>query len=100
MKTIQITNKGLNPGSGINNDRGEISKKTLGVDVIVVGIPTVVDIKTIVKDTTNSSINIKENLIVTPTNIDYLIEKLSIILANSLNKTLHKNYSRQITPLN
>ena len=91
-KTIQITNSGINPGSGINNDRGELSKKTLGVDVIVVGIPTVVDIKTIIKDTINKQINIKENMIVTPTNIDYLIEKLSILLSNSINKTLHKNY--------
>ena len=95
-KTIQITNKGINPGSGINNDRGEISKKTLGIDVIVVGIPTVVDIKTIIKNTTNKNINIKENLIVTPTNIDYLIERLGVLLATSINKTLHKNYSRQI----
>ena len=95
-KTIQITNNGINPGSGINNDRGELSKKTLGIDVIVIGIPTVVDIKTIIKDTINKNINLKDNLIVTPTNIDYLIEKLSLLLSNSLNKSLHKNYSRQI----
>ncbi len=95
-KTIQITNNGINPGSGINNNRGELSKKTLGVDVIVIGIPTVVDIKTIIKDTTNEQITPKDNLIVTPTNIDYLIDKLSLLLGNSINKTLHKNYSRQI----
>ena len=94
--TIVGPNKGINPGSGINNDRGEISKKTLGLDVIVVGIPTVVDIKTIIKNTTNKNINIKENLIVTPTNIDYIIERLGVLLATSINKTLHKNYSRQI----
>lgn len=96
-KTIQITNSGINPGSGINNDRGELSKKTLSVDVIVVGIPTVVDTKTIIKNTINKQLNIKDNLIVTPTNIDYLIERLSLLLSNSINKTLHKNYSRQNT---
>ena len=94
-KTIQITNSGINPGSGINNDRGELSKKTLGIDVVVIGIPTVVDIKTIIKDTTNTKINIKDNLIVTPTNIDYLIERLSLLLSNSINKSLHQNYYRQ-----
>lgn len=94
-KTIQITNSGINPGSGINNSRGELSKKTLGVEVIVVGIPTVVDIKTIIKNTTNKYINIKDNLIVTPTNIDYLIERLSHLLSTCVNKSLHKNYSRQ-----
>ena len=90
-KTIQLTNKGINPGSGINNDRGEISKKTLGVDVIVVGIPTVVDIKTIIKNTVSKNIDLKDNLIVTPTNIDYLIERLSYLLSQAINKTLHKN---------
>ena len=95
-KTIQITNSGINPGSGINNDRGELSKKTLGIDVIVIGIPTVVDIKTIIKNTTNKSLTVKDNLIVTPTNIDYLVERLSLLLSNSINKSLHKNYSRQI----
>ena len=99
-KTIQITNNGINPGSGINNDRGELSKKTLGVDVIVIGIPTVVDIKTIIQNKINKQINIKDNLIVTPTNIDYLIERLSLLLSNSINKSLHKNYSRQINTTN
>lgn len=83
VKTIQITNSGIAPGSGINNNRCEINKKTIGCDVIAIGIPTVVDIRTIV-DSTNS-------YIVTPTNIDYLIDKLSMILANGINITLHKN---------
>ena len=86
IKTIQITNSGINPGSGINNSRGEISKKTIGCDVIAIGIPTVVDMST----------NVKDNFIVTPTNIDFVIERLSSLIASSLNKSLHKNYNRQI----
>ena len=86
IKTIQITNSGINPGSGINNSRGEISKKTIGCDVIAIGIPTVVDMST----------NVKENFIVTQTNIDFVIERLSSLIASSLNKSLHKNYNRQI----
>jgi spore protease len=52
-KTIQLTNTGINPGSGIGNNRLEISKETLGIPVISIGVPTVVDASTIVKDTIN-----------------------------------------------
>lgn len=52
-KTIQITDTGINPGSGVGNDRKEISKETTGVPVISIGIPTVVDAVTIVSDTIN-----------------------------------------------
>lgn len=86
-KTIQINNLGITPGSGINNNRLEISKNTIGCDVIAIGIPTVVDIRNI-----NRSIN---NYIVTPTNIDYLIDVLSFILSQGINISLHKNFIRQ-----
>lgn len=50
-KTIQLSDSGINPGSGVGNSRKEISKKTLGIPVIAIGIPTVVDAVTIVSDT-------------------------------------------------
>ena len=89
-KTIQITNSGINPGSGINNNRGEISKKTIDREVIAIGIPTVVDIKSLIDDKS------KESFIVTPTNIDFVIERLSLLISKSVNINLHKNYNRQI----
>lgn len=49
-KTIQITNSGINPGSGVGNKRKELSKKTLGVPVIAIGVPTVVDSVTVTYD--------------------------------------------------
>lgn len=49
-KTIQITNTGISPGSGVGNKRKELSKDTLGIPVIAIGIPTVVDIATITYD--------------------------------------------------
>lgn len=52
-KTIQITDTGINPGSGVGNNRKEISKDTTGIPVIAIGIPTVVDAVTIVSDTIN-----------------------------------------------
>ena len=52
-KTIQICDTGINPGSGVGNNRKEISKKTLGVPVLAIGVPTVVDAATITDDTLN-----------------------------------------------
>lgn len=52
-KTIQITTSGITPGSGIGNSRKELSIDTLGVKVIAIGIPTVVDSSVIVSDTIN-----------------------------------------------
>ena len=83
VKTIQITNTGITPGSGIGNYQKEITNKTINKDIIVIGVPTVIDI--------SNTIN-KDNYIVTPTNIDYLIEKLSILIGNGINKTIHKNF--------
>jgi len=94
-RIIQITDSGINPGSGINNDRGEVSKETMGVDVVAIGVPTVVDVKTIVEDLLKEEVTLKENLIVTPTNIDFLIEKLALLIANGVNSVLHKDFKRQ-----
>lgn len=150
-RTIQITNTGINPGSGVGNSRIEISEETIGIPVIAIGIPTVVDAVTIVSDTLKylmkkisynkkninnnsnklkvvTSINyLKEeigelsstdkekllgfignlseeeihqlifevlspigyNLMVTPKEVDFVIEKLSILLSTSINKVLH-----------
>ena len=52
-KSIQVTDNGISPGSGIGNKRKEISKETLNTKVISVGIPTVIDASTIVSDTIN-----------------------------------------------
>lgn len=148
-KTIQITDTGIHPGSGLLNNRFEISKETLGIPVIAIGIPTVVDATTIVSNTINyifrhfsyekeninnsklklvppnsrgykshdKTLNREEreevmglignlsedeiktlitevltplgyNLLVTPKEIDFVIEKLSILLSKALNKSL------------
>ncbi len=150
-KTIQMTDTGIHPGSGVGNSRKEISFETLNIPVIAIGIPTVVDAVTIVSDTINymfkhytytknninnpinklipsTSINyldkevevtkkdketllgivgnlnddeIKQlifevltpigyNLMVTPKEIDFLIDKLSNIIGNGINNALHE----------
>ncbi|MCI8665632.1 MAG: GPR endopeptidase [Dorea sp.] len=50
-RTIQITDTGINPGSGVGNHRNAITKDTVGIPVLAIGVPTVVDAATIVNDT-------------------------------------------------
>lgn len=50
-RTIQITDTGINPGSGVGNHRNAITRDTVGVPVVAIGVPTVVDAATIVNDT-------------------------------------------------
>lgn len=52
-KSIQVSDSGISPGSGIGNKRKEISKETLNIPVIAIGVPTVVDAVVIVSDTIN-----------------------------------------------
>lgn len=87
-KTIQITDTGIHPGSGILNDQGEISEKTMHCKVVAIGVPTVVDMS----DLTES----KENFMVTPTNIDFLITRLTYLIGESINQILHPSHFRQI----
>ncbi len=49
-RTIQITNTGIQPGSGVGNHRNALTRESLGVPVIAIGVPTVVDAATIVGD--------------------------------------------------
>ncbi len=83
QKTIQITNTGINPGSGIGNNQGEISKDTMNIPVIAIGIPTVVSSAVIVNDTLNYLMqkisyhkkNYKKDKLIPSYNINYLKEK-------------------------
>lgn len=121
--TIQLSDTGISPGGGVGNKRMALNKETLGVPVLSLGIPTVVNAATIVSDTLDLIIHsLKEqaevgkefyslletltsedkytlieevlnpfmaNTIVTPKEIDILIDDLSIIIANGLNIALH-----------
>ena len=121
ISTVQLTDTGISPGAGVGNNRKGLSEDTLGVPVIAIGIPTVIDAATITSDTIDS---LKENMqsplgvigsishmdederynlirksadekltgfIVTPKDIDSLIEKTSKIVADGINLTLHEN---------
>ncbi len=149
-KTIQMTDTGIHPGSGVGNSRKEISKDILGIPVIAIGVPTTVDAVTIVSDTINymykhfsytkENVNnpsnrlmvstpnylkkdikvndndknnllglvgllneeevkqlifevltpIGYNLMVTPKEIDFLVDKLAYVIGNGINNALHR----------
>lgn len=92
--TIQITDSGISPGSGIANSRREISRKVLGIPVIAIGVPTVVDMHTIVRSLTGEDIDRElPNMIVTPKDIDRLTERASQLIAFGINLALHPQLS-------
>lgn len=92
--TVQMTNTGIVPGSGVGNHRAEISRKILGVPVIAIGVPTVVDAAALVYDITGNE-NIPqpereraEKMMVTPREIDVMISRASRLLALAINSAL------------
>lgn len=112
--TVQLTDTGISPGSGIGNKRAGLNGDTLGVPVIAVGVPLVVYASTIAQDTIGlmadetgmhgdeeKLINLAEKvisqhteeMIVTPKDIDTLVADMSRILADGINLALHElNY--------
>ena len=101
--TVQLADTGIVPGAGVGNARNEISQKTLGIPVIAIGVPMVVEAATIAADSisndylnelrnTNKYELIREalipkdyNLIVTPKEIDDLIENMKDVVARGIN---------------
>lgn len=96
-KTVQICNTGICPGSGVNNKRAEISQKTLGIPVIAMGVPTVVDALTIAMDASeNSNIEPNEqlkNMMVTPREIDTIVNASARIISLALGRALQNSLS-------
>ncbi len=113
--TIQIADTGIHPGSGVGNRRKGLNKDTLGIPVIAIGVPTVVDAATIADDAIEAAMqegkmqiseNINEDeryhtvrrcmgdsmasMMVTPKEIDSIITDVAVILSGGINKGLHK----------
>lgn len=104
-RTIQITDTGIIPGSGVGNYRNAITKEHLGIPVIAVGIPTVVDAATIVADFCTGLMENKQELeemeetvrgmippklnamYVTSKDIDEAVNRLSYTISEGLNMT-------------
>lgn len=91
--TVQISDTGICPGSGVGNSRAEISEKFLGVPVISMGVPTVVDAKTLVEDLTDNKGAGCPDMIVTPKEIDMMINRACELLSASINLCLQPSLS-------
>lgn len=105
--TIQISNTGISPGSGVGNHRNAINEEAMGIPVLAIGIPTVVDAATIVGDACEAwwHESLKEpgpfpeevrkyfkdlkNMYVTTKEIDEIIECISYTVSEALNSALH-----------
>lgn len=108
LKTIQISDTGIEPGAGVNNKRKEISKDTIGVPVITIGVPTVVDAAVIVAQSFEKlsekfnefeflkgssfeerykliKLSSDEDLVVMPKDIDSLVDNLKEIISFGIN---------------
>lgn len=90
-KTIQLSDTGISPGSGVQNKRKEIGPASMGIPVLAVGVPTVVDMATIAQELTTDPAAISEQgrtMMVTPREIDLMIEKSAKALALAINRAL------------
>lgn len=98
-RSIQICDTGISPGSGVNNARKELSKESIGIPVIAVGVPTVVDAVTIANSITKDKVQRSEEnskystFMVTPREIDSMVLSISRVLALSIGRALHKSLS-------
>lgn len=102
--TIQICDNGISPGAGVGNHRLRLNQKTMGVPVIGIGVPTVVDAATLIgdllmPDDEEMSEKLKscispggEQLVVTPKEIDLLIERGASLISMSLNAALQPDF--------
>jgi len=96
-RTVQMTDTGITPGSGVGNSRSAINSQTLGVPVVAIGVPTVVDIRSLLADMGNAETSGKalesNDMIVTPRNIDSEVVCASRVVAYAINLALHDGLS-------
>lgn len=101
--TVQISDTGIVPGSGVGNARNAITEKVFHVPVIAIGVPTVVDARTLAADIMEDAgvseemvdkvEELNENMVVTPKDIDKYISDTSKVIGYAINFALHDNLS-------
>lgn len=82
-RCIQVSNAGIAPGSGVGNDREELTEARLGVPVIAIGVPTVIDAGSV------SSESALRGMFVTPRNIDSAVREAARLVGYGVNLALH-----------
>lgn len=99
--TLQISDAGIAPGAGVGNHRTKINKDTIGVPVIAIGVPTVVDVQTLARDLLGSGYDREpksslapdgRQMIVIPREIDLLTERASRLIGFALNAAMQNDF--------
>lgn len=96
FKTVQLCNTGISPGSGVKNSRHALNEKSLGVPVIAIGVPTVVDALTLAYEITGEEAKEDIDMILTPKDADILCHRISEILSTALNIFLQPEIPEEI----
>ena len=91
--TIQIANTGIEPGSGVGNNRMAINKKTMGIPVIAIGVPTVVDAAKMIYDALDDEMSDEMykkycRMYVTSKDVDAIVNRVSYTISEALNKCM------------
>jgi spore protease len=93
--TVQCCNAGIAPGSGIGNRREALNENTLGIPVIAIGVPTVVDTATLLRDAleghspNENILRSLSGLFVAPKEIDEVAANMAKVIGYAINRTLH-----------
>lgn len=110
LNTVQLTDAGVSPGSGVGNHRDALTRETLGVPVVAVGVPMVVHASTILRDAleriagqSGAGLDLgallrdmdSENLVVTPVMIDEAVRSVAALLAEGIDLALQPELSRR-----
>ncbi len=96
-RTVQLSDTGLAPGSGIGNRRDVLNEETLGVPVIAIGVPTVVDSATLIADALDGKLDERTRdryaaLFVAPKEIDLIAENLGKLIGYAINRAFHGDF--------
>jgi spore protease len=87
-KTIQLTDTGISPGSGVGNNRCEISQKLFGIPVIAIGIPTVIDLECLTEKSPSDD-KTGAPCMVVPRNIDVVVNHFARVISAAINRVLN-----------
>ena len=102
--TLQISDTGISPGAGVQNHRTQINRATMGIPVIAIGVPTVVDALTLATDLLHisdesDSMKLQEqvspkgrSMVVTPKEVDLLVDRAAKLISLAINFALQKDF--------
>ena len=88
-RSVQISDAGIVPGSGVGNSRSALNAETLGVPVVAVGVPTVVDAATLCADLAGAPAPGGQELFVTPRDIDARVREIARLVGCAVDLALH-----------